>query len=90
VKVPALNNPNVASHLEFVDMDGHGYTVVTADAYAIDTEFVCIVRPIARATKPDGGPLRYASRTVPACGSRARHPSWSSASTRETSKCLSG
>ncbi len=37
MKVPALNNPNVASHLEFVDMDGHGYTVVTADAYAIDT-----------------------------------------------------
>ena len=40
-------------------MAGHGYSVVTADRHAIETEFVCIVRPIARATTPDGGPLRY-------------------------------
>ncbi|UKK85163.1 alkaline phosphatase D family protein [Sphingopyxis sp. BSN-002] len=58
-KARALTNPDVAPHLEFVDMAGHGYSVVTAGPDAIETEFVCIVRPIARATTPDGGPLRY-------------------------------
>ncbi len=58
-KARALTNPDVSPHLEFVDMAGHGYAVVTASADAIDTEFVCIVRPITRATTPDGGPLRY-------------------------------
>jgi alkaline phosphatase D len=55
----AASNPDVAPHLEFVDMAGHGYAVVSASPDAIDTEFVCIVRPIARAATPDGGPLRY-------------------------------
>ena len=55
----ALTNPAVAPHLAFVDMGGHGYSVVTADADAIETEFVCIPRPIARAGRADGGPLRY-------------------------------
>ena len=55
----ALTNPDVAPHLEFVDWGGHGYSVVTAGPEAIDVEFVCIPRPIARATSPDGGPLRY-------------------------------
>jgi alkaline phosphatase D len=58
-KARALTNPNVAPHVEFVDMAGHGYSVVSAGPDAIDTEFVCIVRPITRATTPDGGPLRY-------------------------------
>ena len=58
-KARAATNPDVAPHLEFVDMAGHGYAVVTAGADAIDTEFVCIVRPITRASTPDGGPLRY-------------------------------
>jgi alkaline phosphatase D len=46
-------------HLAFVDMGGHGYAVVTAGADAIETEFVCVPRPIARAITPDGGPIRY-------------------------------
>ncbi len=58
-KARALTNPDVAPHVAFVDMAGHGYAVVTAGPDAIDTEFVCIVRPITRATTPDGGPLRY-------------------------------
>jgi len=58
-KARALTNPDVSPHVEFVDMAGHGYAVVSAGPDAIDTEFVCIVRPIARATTPDGGPLRY-------------------------------
>ena len=55
----AATNPDVAPHLEFVDMAGHGYAVVTAGPDAIETEFICILRPITRATTPDGGPLRY-------------------------------
>lgn len=58
-KARALTNADVAPHLEFVDMAGHGYAVVTAGSDAIETEFVCIIRPITRATTPDGGPLRY-------------------------------
>ncbi|GAO38422.1 hypothetical protein SCH01S_15_00470 [Sphingomonas changbaiensis NBRC 104936] len=55
----AVTNPDLAPHLEFVDMGGHGYAVVNAGPDAIDTEFVCIPRPIARAETADGGPLRY-------------------------------
>ncbi|MBN8809391.1 MAG: alkaline phosphatase D family protein [Sphingomonas sp.] len=55
----ALSNPDNAPHVEFVDMAGHGYSVVTAGARRIDTEFVCVPRPITRATTPDGGPIRY-------------------------------
>jgi len=58
-KARALSNPDLAPHLTFVDVGGHGYSVVTASADAIQTEFVCIPRPISRATTPDGGPLRY-------------------------------
>jgi alkaline phosphatase D len=58
-KARAMTNPDVAPHLEFVDMAGHGYAVVSAGSDAIEAEFICIVRPIARATTPDGGPLRY-------------------------------
>ena len=56
------SNPHNAPHVEFVDMGGHGYAVVTARAEAMETEFVCIPRPIARAATPDGGPLRYRVR----------------------------
>jgi len=55
----ALTNPDNAPHLEFVDMGGHGYSVVTAAADRITTEFVCIPRPVTRAETPDGGPIRY-------------------------------
>jgi alkaline phosphatase D len=55
----ALTNPDLAPHLEFVDLGGHGYSVVTAGPDAIDVEFVCIPRPIRRAGSPDGGALRY-------------------------------
>ncbi len=58
-KARALTNPDNAPHVAFVDMAGHGYTVISAGPDMIDGEFVCIARPIARATTPDGGPLRY-------------------------------
>jgi alkaline phosphatase D len=58
-KARAATNPDVAPHVDFVDMAGHGYAVVSAGPAAIETEFLCIVRPITHATTPDGGPLRY-------------------------------
>lgn len=58
-KARALSNPDVSPHLSFVDMGGHGYAVVRADGAAIETEFVCIPRPLERSPTPDGGPLAY-------------------------------
>ena len=55
----ALTNPDLSPHLEFIDMGGHGYSTVTVTSDAIETEFLCIPRPITRASTPDGGPIRY-------------------------------
>jgi len=55
----ALSNPDLAPHLEFIDLGGHGYANVRLSAHEMRTEFVCIPRPIARSERPDGGPLRY-------------------------------
>jgi alkaline phosphatase D len=58
-KARALSNPDLSPHLKFLDLGGHGYTRVLASPDRIDTEFVCIPRPLDRALTPDGGPLRY-------------------------------
>ena len=58
----ALSNPNLSPHLSFVDMGGHGYAVVRAAAAHLETEFVCIPRPLERSDRPDGGPLAYRVR----------------------------
>jgi alkaline phosphatase D len=58
-KARALSNPNLAPHLSFVDMGGHGYAVVRASAEAFETEFVAIPRPLERSPGDDGGPLAY-------------------------------
>ena len=55
----ALSNPDLAPHVEFVDLGGHGYAKVQLSADEMRTEFVCIPRPITRSDRPDGGPLRY-------------------------------
>jgi alkaline phosphatase D len=55
----SLSNPDLAPHLEFVDLGGHGYAKVRLSADQMRTEFVCIPRPIARSERPDGGPIRY-------------------------------
>jgi len=55
----SLSNPELAPHLEFVDLGGHGYATVRLSADALRTEFVCIPRPVVRSETPDGGPLRY-------------------------------
>jgi alkaline phosphatase D len=59
VKARALSNPDLSPHVSFVDMGGHGYSVVHATRSFIETEFVCIPRPIERSDRPDGGALSY-------------------------------
>jgi alkaline phosphatase D len=54
-----LSNPQLAPHLSFIDMGGHGYATVRVTSQAFETEFVCIPRPIERIERPDGGPLLY-------------------------------
>jgi alkaline phosphatase D len=61
-KARSLSNPDLSPHLSFVDMGGHGYTVVRATAGTFETEFVCIPRPLERSESPDGGPLLYRVR----------------------------
>jgi alkaline phosphatase D len=58
-KARALSDAELSPHVKFVDMGGHGYSVVRASAEAIETEFVCIPRPVERSAREDGGPLRY-------------------------------
>ena len=58
-KARALRNPDNAPHVSFVDMGGHGYGVVRASIDSMQTEFVCIPRPVERSATEDGGPLRY-------------------------------
>lgn len=55
----ALSNPDLAPHLEFVDLGGHGYAKVRLTGTEMQTEFVCIPRPITRSERQDGGPIRY-------------------------------
>jgi alkaline phosphatase D len=54
-----LSNPDLAPHLSFLDMGGHGYATVRASADEWECEFVCIPRPIERSTRRDGGALLY-------------------------------
>lgn len=58
-KARKLSNPDLSPHLSFIDLGGHGYATVRASSTAIETEFVCIPRPLERSEGPDGGPLRY-------------------------------
>jgi alkaline phosphatase D len=54
-----LSNPQLAPHLSFLDLGGHGYAVVRASATTLECEFICIDRPLERSERSDGGPLRY-------------------------------
>jgi alkaline phosphatase D len=58
-KARALSNPDLAPHLAFVDIGGHGYATVRLTGEEMRTEFVCIPPPVTRSATPDGGPLRY-------------------------------
>jgi alkaline phosphatase D len=61
-KACQLSNRDLSPHLSFVDMGGHGYAVVHATADRLETEFVCLPRPIVRQDQPDGGPILYRVR----------------------------
>src|ERR1700733_6126413 len=61
-KARTLSNPDLSPHLSFVDMGGHGYSIVHATSEFMETEFVCIPRPIERSDRPDGGALSYRVR----------------------------
>jgi alkaline phosphatase D len=58
-KARAASNPDLSPHLAFVDMGGHGYSVVRVSSDYLETEFVCIPRPLERSETADGGALRY-------------------------------
>jgi alkaline phosphatase D len=65
-KARRLSNPELAPHLSFLDMGGHGYATLRVSADAADCEFVCIPRPLERSEGHDGGALRYrVSHRVP-------------------------
>jgi alkaline phosphatase D len=55
-------------------MAGHGYSVVRVTTDAIETEFVCIPRPLVRSATDDGGPLRYRARFRTARWKRGEAP----------------
>ena len=61
-KARALSNADLSPHVSFVDMGGHGYAVVRVTSDALETEFVCIPRPIERSEGADGGPLLYRTK----------------------------
>jgi alkaline phosphatase D len=62
VKAREQSNPEMAPHLAFVDMGGHGYAVVRLSGSEMEAEFVCIEPPLERQERPDGGPLNYRAR----------------------------
>lgn len=61
-KARSLSNPDLSPHASFVDMAGHGYALVRCASDTIETEFVCIPRPLERSERADGGPLNYRVR----------------------------
>ncbi len=70
----SLSNPDLAPHLEFVDLGGHGYAKVRLSTREMRTEFVCIPRPVTRSDRPDGGPLRYRVRHTAALWKSGQRP----------------
>lgn len=73
-KARQLSNPELAPHLSFVDTGGHGYAVVRASSDQIETEFVCIPRPIKRSEEENGGPLRYRTLLTAKLWSKGKAP----------------
>jgi alkaline phosphatase D len=73
-KARALSNPDLSPHLSFVDMGGHGYAVVRVTGDILETEFVCIPRPVERSERADGGPLLYRTRHRAALWNRGEKP----------------
>lgn len=73
-KARALSNPGLSPHVSFVDMGGHGYAVVRVTSNNLETEFVCIPRPIERSGRADGGPMLYRTRHRAALWRKGERP----------------
>jgi alkaline phosphatase D len=73
-KAREFSNRDLAPHVAFVDMGGHGYAVVRAAKDALETEFVCIPRPLERSDRVDGGPLNYRVRAHARLWSKGEQP----------------
>jgi len=74
LKARQLANPDLAPHVSFVDMAGHGYAVAHVSAEAFECEFVCIPRPLERSEHADGGPLLYRVRHRARLWARGQRP----------------
>jgi alkaline phosphatase D len=75
-KARALSNPDLSPHASFVDMGGHGYAVVRCTPDTLETEFVCIPRPLERSEREDGGPLNYRVRFRASLWRKNERPSY--------------
>ena len=75
-KARALSNPDLSPHASFIDMGGHGYAVVRCAPDKIETEFVCIPRPLERSQRADGGPLNYRVKFRAALWRKNEKPSY--------------
>src|SRR5439155_1192234 len=51
-KARAATNKDLSPHLSFVDMGGHGYSEARVSSDSLETEFVCIPRPLERIDRP--------------------------------------
>jgi alkaline phosphatase D len=69
-----LSNRDLSPHVSFVDMGGHGYSVVHAAADRLETEFICLPRPVVRQDQPDGGPILYRVRHAARLGRKHERP----------------
>jgi alkaline phosphatase D len=58
-KARAARNADVSPNLKFADFGGHGYATVRVSPEELETEFVCIPRPMERNDAADGGALAY-------------------------------
>jgi alkaline phosphatase D len=73
-KARAVSNPDLSPHVSFVDMGGHGYALVRVTSNSLETEFVCIPRPLERNPQANGGPLRYRTRHRAALWGKGERP----------------
>lgn len=62
-KALALLDPDVAPHLDLLDLGGNGYATMRVSPGDLETEFVCIPRRSNAARRRTAGRLAY--RAVP-------------------------
>lgn len=81
-KARAVSNPDLSPHVSFVDMGGHGYSVVHVTSEIFEAEFVCIPRPIERSERAMAGRCGTALDIERSYGAREKNQSWSCRSSR--------